>query len=80
MENGQLSYKWMSDSPAPPAVLKNVHCRCRKGGCKGACSCAKGGLPCTELCQCVPDLCENQASKKAVATESDSDTSESDIE
>ena len=78
MENGQLSYKWMSDSPAPPAVLKNVHCRCRKGGCKGACSCAKGGLPCTELCQCVPDLCENQASKKAVATESDSDTSESD--
>ena len=60
------SYKWMSDLPAPPTFLKNVHSRYKKGACKGACSCAIGGLPSIELFQCVPDPGEDQPSKAPV--------------
>ena len=39
--------------PAPQSVLKSINCKFKKSGCKDTCSCLKGGLACTNYCQCV---------------------------
>lgn len=45
--------------PAPPALLRKISCKCKKG-CSGACSCRKAGLYCSVLCQsCGGKLCTN---------------------
>lgn len=76
MQDGELVCEWMTDSPTPAGVLKSVHCKCKKHGCKGGYLCAKFGLPCTDLCQCIQDMCENQASDKeemSIAYDSESE-------
>ena len=41
----------MKQKPAPPNLLKVVHCGC-KTGCKTmTCSCRKHGLKCTDSCR-----------------------------
>ena len=57
VEDGQLVYKCMEHLPAPQSVLKSINCKCKKSDCKGTCSCIKGGLPCTDYCQCSGTLC-----------------------
>ena len=44
--------------PAPRAVIELIKCHC-KTGCKGRCSCSSNGLPCTPLCKCYGENCEN---------------------
>ena len=43
VEDGQLVYKWIENSPAPQSVLKSINCKLKKNGCKDTCSCLKGG-------------------------------------
>ena len=50
----------------------------KKGGRKGTCSCIKGGLPCTDYCQCVRELCANRPSHEVVGSGSDYDTDSDD--
>ena len=45
VEDEQLVYKWMENSPAPQSVLKSINCKCKKNCCKGVCSFLKWGLP-----------------------------------
>lgn len=45
--------------PAPPALLRKISCKCKKG-CSGGCSCRKAGLHCSVLCQsCGGQTCNN---------------------
>ena len=50
VEEGELVYKCMENSPSPQSVLKSINCKCKKSGCKCNYSCLKEGLPCTEYC------------------------------
>ena len=52
LEGNHLVFDWMSKNPAPRSVLKTENCKCQKNDCKGACSCSRVGLPCTDLCHC----------------------------
>ena len=45
--------------PAPKAVLELVKCGC-KTGCEERCSCSNNMLPCTPLCKCYGEDCQNQ--------------------
>ena len=74
LEDGQLVYMWLEHSPAPQSVLKSINCKCKKSDFKGTCSCIKGGLPCTDYCQCVRELCSNRPSHEVVGSASDYDT------
>ena len=78
MEEGQLVYKWMEHSPAPQSVLKSINCKCKKSVCKGTCSYIKGGLPCTDYCQCVRELCANRPSHGVVGGWQNTDSDDSD--
>ena len=83
MEDGQLVYKWMEHSHAPQSALKSINYMSKKSGCKGTCSCIKGGLPCTDnafnniegvgtdYCQCVRELCANRPSHEVVGSGTD---------
>ena len=81
VEDGQLVYKWMDNSPASQSVLKSINCKCKKSGYKGTCSCLKGGLSCTDYCQCVRELYANWPSHEVVGSGSgyDTDSGDSDI-
>ena len=68
----------MDNSPAPQSVLKSINSKFKKSGCKGTCSCLKGGLPCTDYCQCVRELCANGPSNEVVGSESGYDTNSDD--
>lgn len=80
IEGDTLVFDWMSGDPAPPSVLKTVHCKCQKGGCKGACSCSKINLPCTDLCRCLPEICTNRKPESERASDSESDSGSDDDE
>ena len=73
----QLVYKWMEHSPAPQYVLKSINCKCKKCGCKGTCS---WGLPCTDYCQYVRELCANRPSHEVVGSGCDYDTDSDDAD
>ena len=45
--------------PAPKAVLELTKCGCKTGCKRRNCNCFKNGLPCTPLCKCYHDNCEN---------------------
>ena len=77
-----MVYKWMKNSPAPQSVLKSMNSKCKKSGCKGTCSCLKEGLPYTNYCQCVRELCANQPSHEVVDSGSDyaTDSDDSDVD
>lgn len=44
--------------PAPKAVMELTKCQCKKG-CGKRCSCFSNSIPCTPLCKCFYDLCDN---------------------
>ena len=75
-----LVFDWMSGDPAPPSVLKTVYCKCQKGGCKGMCSCSIMKLLCTDLCRCLPEICTNKKVESEVASDLESNYSDSDDE
>lgn len=45
--------------PAPKAVLELIKCGCRSSACARNCSCANNNLPCTPLCKCHDQGCQN---------------------
>lgn len=55
--DGELSYKWMTCSPAPEGVLKMIICECRQECKKPYCPCANSGIVCIEACRL--QACEN---------------------
>ena len=58
--NGLLELKWMSQKPAPDALLEFLSCGCKKSGCQSnRCLCVTNGLSCTDLCDCT--TCTNTA-------------------
>ena len=57
-QDGEVKIDWMSQQPAPTAILKLVACNCTTGCQIQRCSCHKNGLPCTDVCGCE-DNCEN---------------------
>ena len=72
----------MDTSPAPQSVLKSINCKCQKSGCKDTCSSLNGGLPCTDYCQCVRELCANWPSHQMVGSRGGyyTDSDDSDID
>ena len=68
----------MDNSPAPQSVLKSINCKCKKSGCKGACSCLKWGQPSTDCRQCVRELGANRLSHEVVGHGNDYDTDSDD--
>lgn len=78
VKDDNLVFVWMANDPAPQKVLKTVHCKCPKSGCKGTCSCSRSGLPCTDLCQCLSEICNNRKiadqTDHEIVSESDSDS------
>ena len=77
MEGDCLAFKWTSMPLAPPSVLQNVSCKCKKGRCKSRiCSCIAVELSCTDLCHC--NNCENTTSEETEYLSSD-DEDESDM-
>lgn len=78
VEDGVLSYCWMVNPPAPSDVTMDVLCKCKKSACVSQiCSCKRGNLPCSELCQCVN--CENCSSANTDTNDDNDGTFTDDI-
>ena len=79
LEEGELKINWMRDPPAPPEILKQVNCSCKKSKCNTrVCSCKSNDVSCTELCGCID--CANQAStdiEQSILDDAESDLSDS---
>ena len=56
--SGSFIPKRCLHQPAPESVLKLIRCWC-KTGCGKACGCFKNNNPCTEICSCMLQNCEN---------------------
>lgn len=78
VNDGQLSIKWMTGSPAPDVVLQLMSCKCKKECKTPKCSCIANSLRCTPAC--VLETCSNMSiedSYEDVLTD-DSDDSDED--
>ncbi|GBM65011.1 hypothetical protein AVEN_68937-1 [Araneus ventricosus] len=54
ISEGILEVDWISEDPVPPALIGNVHCKCKNNRCStGSCSCHSSKLHCSELCLCT---------------------------
>lgn len=73
MVDGALTIDWMSNSPAPSAILQLASCACKTGCQTPRCSCFGRRLPCTDACSCA-DSCQNSSQID------DQDTSDSEEE
>ena len=62
--------------PAPKAVIELVKCGCKTGGCVENCSCWRNKVPCTPMCKCNPDLCDNSSTSSNRNTEDGSSDEE----
>ena len=62
LEEGVYTPVMCLSLPAPKAVIELVKCGCQKGGCTGNCSCNKNHVPCTPMCKCSADICDNASS------------------
>ncbi len=71
-----LEITWGTQGPAPDSILEFVSCKCRKGCQTKRCSCSKGNLKCTELCQC--SNCENSEIDEEELIDSDCDEEDCD--
>ena len=71
-----LEITWETQGPAPDSILEFVSCKCRKGCQTKRCSCSKGNLKCTELCQC--SNCENSEIDEEELIDSDCDEEDCD--
>ena len=47
--------------PAPPQILEQISCGCKKGCKTRSCSCRAHGISCTEFCRCKG--CTNAANE-----------------
>lgn len=74
MENDELSYKWMTQPPAPDILLEVVQCSCKTGCESGKCSCAKSKVNCTDMCKCVN--CSNCQTSVEIDEDYSSDSDE----
>ena len=45
--------------PAPKSIIEMVRCQCKTDCSSKRCSCRAANLPCTDLCNCDSDQCEN---------------------
>ena len=50
-ENGKLSIRWMSGSPAPDVILDFLSCNCNSICKLPSCQCLANGLKCTPTCR-----------------------------
>ena len=61
--NGEVVPVRCLELPAPQAVLELIKCCCKTSNCTQNCSCSKNDLPCTPLCKCYGNVCENANNK-----------------
>ena len=47
-----LTVQWMTQKPTPDELLLSVSCGCQTGCNSHRCSCVRGGLHCTDACNC----------------------------
>ena len=53
VEDRKMAIVWMTKPQAPPEILKNIHCSCKKSKCETmSCFCLSNWVSCTELCKC----------------------------
>lgn len=75
-----ISVIWSTSPTAPPELLKNEACSCKKSKCVNRlCSCHKNNIMCTDFCSCTD--CENieqQIVNELVDDDSESDNAEED--
>ena len=58
LENNALSLRWTTQEEAPPKLMPNYSCKCKKNQCaNNQCSCFVNNVSCTELCSCL--VCKN---------------------
>ena len=59
--------------PAPKAVIELTKCGCKKTACIGNCNCFKNTLPCTPMCKCNVEMCQNSTVSSSNPHTTDSD-------
>ena len=58
VQGNRIEVRWMTQDQAPPELLKQQACGCKKSTCKNnRCCCFANGVLCTDMCSCV--ICEN---------------------
>ena len=75
LHNNMLRPVYMDKSPAPPELLKIIHCSCTKD-CMlvSRCSCRKNGLMCTVACKnCCESICGNMKTVEYVSQHEEED-------
>ena len=45
--------------PAPQSVMGGIHCGCKANCSNSRCHCQRQKIPCSELCDCSPEMCMN---------------------
>ena len=66
--------------PAPKAVIELTKCGCKKTGCIGNCNCYKNTLPCTPMCKCNEDTCQNSSRNQNTTDSDEEDYSDSEMD
>ena len=69
MASGSWTTGLQMDIKFSCTVLKSINYKFKKSGCKGTCLGLKGGLPCSDYCQFVRELCANRASHEVDLTQ-----------
>ena len=70
-DNGNICIEWMTEKPAPEAMLEFVSCNCKKNKCQsGSSNCKSLDLVCTDACGC--SSCENFTNEHDTDSEEDS--------
>jgi len=56
--DGSLSLRWSTQDEAPPQLMRDYACKCKKSNCANKqCSCFANDVSCTEMCSCI--ACKN---------------------
>ena len=64
LEDGAIFPLRCLELPAPQAVLELIKCGSKSSVCARNCSCVKNDLPCTLLCKCHDQGCQNVRHEK----------------
>ena len=75
VKNSLLNIVWMTNPPAPAALLQLTRCSCAKGCETRRCSFVKSSFPCTAACTCV-DCKNDKPINKAREDDGDGDECE----
>lgn len=72
MENSFLKVVWMTDKPAPEAILELCICYCKRR-CDDRCQCKQNRLRCTEVCACEKSCHRDESDSESEESEDEDD-------